>query len=284
MRLAHVSDFHYTHLTWNPFRLFSKRFFGHFNWIFNRDKEFSPSQVDALPELFRALQVDLVLLGGDFTTSSMEEEFKRASGFVKNISQPWIAIPGNHDHYTYRSHRKRTYYKYFSNSSPTCYSLNQDGIEGHKIAPNTWVIALDTSRPRPPASSTGLFSETLEANLEKLLREIPSGESVLLFNHYPFFQNDEPKHNLERGEALEKLIRRHPQIRLYLHGHTHRHTIADLQPNGLPIILDSGSCAQGPKGAWNLIDLDEKGCRVSPYRWIQGKWTAFPQQEFQWNR
>ena len=284
MRLAHVSDFHYTCLTCNPFRLFSKRLFGHFNWIFNRDKEFSPAQVECLPELFRALDVDLVLLGGDFTTTSMHEEFARAAQFVAKIEQPWIAVPGNHDHYTYRSHRNKDYYKYFSNKKGAFFSLAEDGIEGHRIAPGWWVVALDTSRPRNPGSSQGLLSEKLEAKLEESLTRIPKGDAVLLLNHYPFFRNDEPKRGLERGEALEKLIRRHPEIRLYLHGHTHRHTIADLQSNGLPIILDSGSCAQGPKGAWNLIDIEEKGCSVSAFRWIDGHWRKARSEEFAWRR
>src|SRR3989344_9440842 len=104
MRVAHISDFHYTVLTWNPLRLCSKRFFGHFNWIFRRDREFSPTQIDPLIDLFQDLKVDLVLLGGDFTTTSLPEEFQKANAFVSKLSQPWIAIPGNHDHYTHRSH------------------------------------------------------------------------------------------------------------------------------------------------------------------------------------
>lgn len=283
MRLAHVSDFHYTYLTINPFRLFPKRLFGHFNWIFNRDKEFSSKQVEPLAQLFHDLNVDLVLLGGDFTTTSLHEEFRQAAAFVAKLMQPWIAIPGNHDHYTYRSYRKKFFYHYFSNRTAEYFSLASDGIEGHRMAPGWWLVALDTSRPTHLASSEGLLSERLEAKLEELLHRLPKNESVLLLNHYPFFQNDEPKRNLERGEALEKLIRHNPQIRLYLHGHTHRHIIADLQEDGLPIVLDSGSCAQGPKGAWNLLDLDEKGCKVSTYRWNQG-WYRSRTDEFLWKR
>lgn len=283
MRLAHVSDFHYTTLSWNPLHLFSKRCFGFFNWIFRRDKEFSPTQVEPLIELFSDLKVDLILLGGDFTTTSMLEEFESASLFVSQLKAPWIAVPGNHDHYTYKSYREKLYYRYFSNSSPDLFSLAEHGVEGHKIAVNWWVVSLDTARPTGLTSSQGLLSEKSEKHLEELLKTIPKQDFIILFNHYPFLQNDESRKGLERAEVLEQLIRRHPQIRLYLHGHTHRHTVADLQKSGLPIILDSGSCAQGPQGSWNLIDIDKKGCIVTSYRW-NNHWYPSKTEEFVWQR
>lgn len=289
MRIAHVSDFHFTHLTWNPFRLFSKRFFGNLNWLYCRKKHFFEEQVEPLPALFQELGVDLVLLGGDFSTTALHEEFEKAARFAKKIKQPWIAIPGNHDHYTKRSHRKKHYYRYFANhrkeiSHPVeFFTLKDHGIEAHRIAPNWWTIALDTTLPTNPYSSEGIFSEKLESYLEEVIKLIPKGDSILLLNHYPFFQNDEPRRNLKRGDVLQNILKRHPRIRLYLHGHTHRHTIADLQNSDLPLVLDSGSCAQGRKGAWNLIDLKPDGCTISTYRWDHS-WTKTRTEDFAWTR
>src|SRR5215510_5762015 len=115
MRIAQISDFHFTHITWNPFRLFSKRLLGNLNWLLSRKSVFAHGQLDPLPELFRELKVDLVLLGGDLTTTALKEEYKKAKNFVSKISQDWIAIPGNHDHYTYKSWRKKDFYRHFSN-------------------------------------------------------------------------------------------------------------------------------------------------------------------------
>jgi 3',5'-cyclic AMP phosphodiesterase CpdA len=289
MRIAHVSDFHFTHLTWNPFRLLSKRLLGNLNWLFFRKKHFFDEQLDPLPALFRSLGVDLVLLGGDFTTTALKEEFEKALRFVKQIEQPWIAIPGNHDHYTQWSHRRKHYYRYFTNQRKEIahpvefFTLKEHGVEAHQITPDWWVIALDTSLATHPYSSEGLLSEKIEAHLEEVLQRIPADASIVLLNHYPFFQNDEPRRRLKRGDALQALLRRHPRIRLYLHGHTHRHTVADLQQSGLPIILDSGSCAQGRKGAWNLIDLQSDGCSISTYRWDH-TWTKIRTEKFAWTR
>lgn len=282
MRIAQISDFHFTHITWNPFRLFSKRLFGNLYWLFNRKKIFFPEQLAPLPKLFTELQVDWVLLGGDFTTTSLKEEFKKAVQFVSKISQPWIAIPGNHDHYTRRSHRQKHYYRYLSNRPARFFSLEKQGVEAHLISPNWWIVALDTAHPTPPHSSEGLFSEALEKNLETLLKLIPSQDAILLFNHYPFFQNDASHRNLRRGEELQKLLQRHPRIRIYAHGHTHRHTIADLQANQLPLILDSGCPAQG-QGTWNLIDFASQGCTVTSYQW-DNQWKPFRTEEISWKR
>ncbi len=289
MRIAHISDFHFTHLTWNPFRLFSKRALGNINWLALRRKHFFEQQLDPLPSLMQDLKVDLVLFGGDFSTTALQEEFEKAARFIKKIKQPWIAVPGNHDHYTRRSSNNKHFYRFFSNhrkaiSNPVeFFTLKEHRIEAHPIQKGWWVIALDTSLATHFYSSEGIFSEKLQSYLEEVLQLIPKDDSILLLNHYPFFQNDAKRHNLIRGEALQHLLEKNPRIKMYLHGHTHRHTVANLQMSNLPIVLDSGSCAQGKKGAWNLIDLEDKGCTVSTYRWDH-QWTKTRTEEFQWTR
>ncbi|MBU6383271.1 MAG: metallophosphoesterase [Verrucomicrobia bacterium] len=289
MRIAQIADFHYTQLTYNPFRLLSKRLFAHLNWVFCRKKHFFETQVEPLPKLFEDLKVDWVLMGGDFSTTALLEEFEKAKSLVDQIKQPWIAIPGNHDRYTRKSCRELHFYRYFSMPHKTIeapidfFNLKDHRIEAKKMGSGWWVIALDTAIATNPWSSEGLFSHKLEKALEEVIKLIPKQDSIILLNHFPFFLNDIQRHNLIRGEALQSLLEKNPQIRLYLHGHTHRHTVADLQASQLPIVLDSGSCAQGRKGAWNLIDLDEKGCTVATYRWDH-RWTKTRVEEFQWKR
>lgn len=281
MRLAHFSDFHFTSLTINPLRLFPKRIFSHLNWILHRKRIFSHELLDQIPDLLDKLKVDLILLGGDFTSSSMPEEFEKAKSLIQKLSGKIIAIPGNHDQYTLRSYKQKLFYKYFSNPKSSSLSLIKDRVEAHKIKTGWWVVAIDTSCPNPITSSRGIFSYELERKLANLLSEIPKEEKIILLNHYPFFQQDIPKKLLERGEALESLIRHHPNIVLYLHGHTHRHSIANLRAYGLPIILDSGSCSQKQFGSWNLIDLNEVGCAITTYQW-NNEWKEKNRQEFTW--
>src|SRR5579871_6877303 len=188
MRIAQISDFHFTHITWNPFRLFSKRLLGNLNWLVSRSSVFAHEQLDPLPELFKQLNVDLVLLGGDLTTTALSEEFQLASKFVSQLSQNWLAIPGNHDHYTYRSWRKKHFYRYFSNNRESIshpldfFTLKDHGAEAHKIEPGWWVLALDTARATNPYSSQGLFSEKQENYLEEILSLIPPEDAIICFN------------------------------------------------------------------------------------------------------
>jgi 3',5'-cyclic AMP phosphodiesterase CpdA len=276
-------------LTWNPFRLLSKRVFGNINWIANRRKHFFEEQLTPLPKLFKELNVDLVLLGGDFSTTSLKEEFEKAAAWVKKIEPFWIAIPGNHDRYTKKSCKGKHFYRYITNTRHEIthpamfFKLKDQRIEAHKIQEGWWVIALDTCLATHLGSSEGLFSLAQEKYFRELLALIPKEDKIILFNHYPFFHNDAKSHNLVRGEELQKLIESEPRILLYLHGHTHRHSVADLQPCNLPIVLDSGSCAQGRKGAWNLIDIEPKGCKISTYRWDH-RWTKTRTEGFEWKR
>jgi 3',5'-cyclic AMP phosphodiesterase CpdA len=288
MRIAQLSDFHLTHLTWNPLRLCSKRLLGNLNWLFFRKGSFSEELLDTLVPFLKEQKVDLVLIGGDLSTTSLAEEFEKAATFLKKLPMPVLVIPGNHDKYTYRSCRKKHFYRYFANKRENIthpvefFNLQKHGIEAHKIAPDWHLIGLDTSLATNPYSSIGKVSERLQHLLEEVLALIPQDQSIILFNHYPFFQNDDPRRSLKRGKEFEEQIRRHKRIKLYLHGHTHRNTIADLQASNLPIVLDGGSCCNGKQASFNLIDLNEK-CRVSAYFWEDG-WKEKRKEEFAWIR
>ena len=272
MRIAHLSDFHYTKLTANPFRLFPKRIFCHLNWLLFRKKSFSFDQVDQLPSLFQKLKVDLILLGGDMTSSALPQEFLLAKNFLQNLKSTWIAVPGNHDHYSPKS---------LPENQGICTSkLLSDGVDVSQIAPSWWVVSLDTSCPNSITSSRGLFSLTSEEKLREALSKIPSNDRIILLNHYPFFNQDDPKRSLTRASHLEALIQKYPNIALYLHGHTHRHSVADLRPSQLPIVLDSGSCSM-KSGTWNLIDIQEKGCSITPYQ-FDSRWSPKNTEVFAW--
>jgi 3',5'-cyclic AMP phosphodiesterase CpdA len=282
MRIVHISDLHCTQVTWNPLRLLSKRFLGSLNWFFLRNSEFSQELLEPLPELFSNLQVDLVLFGGDFTTTSLRKEYQLAQEFVSKLSEKWLAVPGNHDHYTYWSYKKKRFYNYFTNpSSPFPFTLKEHGVEAHQIEPNWWTIALDTTRATGLYSSRGLFSQKTETHMKELLKLIPENAKIIVLNHYPFFQNDAHRRNLERGEALQSLLEKDLRIHLYLHGHTHRQIIANLKQNNLPITLDSGSCTKNERASWHLIDLKTDGCEVSVYTWNE-KWNKTKMENFSW--
>lgn len=286
MRIAQISDVHFTRVDFNPLRLRLKRLAGTFNWLLFRKEESDHAPLARLPDLFRLLEVDLVLVGGDLSSTSLHSEFKTAKRYFDLIEQPKIFIPGNHDQYTPSAYRQKRFYTSFKNSRPAIehraefFTLKEHGVEAHKIAPGWWCVALDNAPSTKITSSNGVFSPIVERNLEEVLSLLPKEDSILLLNHFPFFQNSEPKHRLIHGERLRALIERDPRIRFYLHGHTHRHTIADLRPSGLPIILDSGCPIQKSHATWNLLELQNNTAHVHAYHWDGLDWTPFAKHAF----
>jgi 3',5'-cyclic AMP phosphodiesterase CpdA len=285
VKIAQISDLHFTSITLNPFRLLSKRILGHFNWLFHRKSKISEKPLQNLPETLKQLGVDLILLNGDFTSTSLPSEFAKAQKFIAKLPSPWIAVPGNHDKYTYRSERRKDYFYYIRPSRPSDHwSLSEEKIEAHHLQNDFWLIALDTTRATNIFSSRGIFSERLENQLKRLLALLPQNAKIALFTHYPFLQNDEPRRELSRASHLEKIIQSDPRIKVYLHGHSHRQTIANLQPSNLPLILDSGCVSHGETASFHLLEILPNGMKVELYRRQNKTWQKTKEEIFEWTR
>jgi 3',5'-cyclic AMP phosphodiesterase CpdA len=286
-RLAHISDLHFFKLQWNPLQLFSKRWLGNLNLLFHRKNALEPEALTTLFPVFHERKVDAVLITGDLTTTTHEDELLLAKRFVdclKGENLKVFTLPGNHDHYTKKAFRKKSFYQFFDEAYAPGLSLKQDQLTAAHFGHGWWLMALDTAVATSWVSSTGYFSPELEQRLEKALQEIPDDHRVILLNHFPIFSNESPRKRLIRKEALKKLIERFPKIKLFLHGHTHRHSVADLRSSGLPIILDSGSTAKKQGGTWNLIDITPSGCEVEVFN-NSGKddfWQSVSKTGFKW--
>ena len=256
------------------------------NLLFNRGHDFSPKGPYALIDQLKKQHVTDVIVSGDLTTTSSRAEFQLAKQFINKLKAVGLRvylIPGNHDHYTKRAYRKQKFYQYFEtqHSKDLPYNLANHGVTAKKLTQGWWLVLMDTTLATPLTSSNGYFSKSTEASLKKLLQDIPSQDKILLVNHFPFFQHDTPKRRLKRGTVLENILKKQPNVQLYLHGHTHRRCIADLRENGLPIILDSGSTAYC-KGSWNLLDLEEDSCKLQVFSWENSQWSPLESHNFRW--
>jgi 3',5'-cyclic AMP phosphodiesterase CpdA len=277
MRIAHLSDLHFASWDWNISQLFSKRWLGNLNFLFGRRQHFDHQRLQSLPDMLKNLQVSTVIITGDLSTTSAPAEFVAAKKFINEIEIQGIevlCIPGNHDHYTREAYKDRHFYNHFS----SCWgigSLKDEGVSAKPLCPESqgwWIIGLDTALATSWFHSTGYFHPKTEKALETLLKQIPAQDQVLLVNHFPFFQHESPRKQLVRGRALQKLIEKHPQIKIYCHGHTHRFCRAPLQPSNLPLILDPGSTPNRKNGGWHLIDLKKNSVETQHYKW-KNAWT-----------
>ncbi len=279
IKIAHISDLHFAHPSYSPLQFFSKRWLGNINLIFSRKRQFAPENLLALIPLFQEQGVTHVLITGDLTTTSLEKEFELAADCVKAFERAGFTVfvlPGNHDHYTKQADRSKLFYNYFPNLS-----LKEQKIAVESLS-DTWkLVYLDTALATSLISSQGYFSKEIEQKLNEQLTQIPSDQNILIANHFPLFGHDAPRKRLKRASALRQLLQRFPSVKLYLHGHSHRHCIADLRASHLPIILDSGSTAHKKEGTWNLISLKNDGCDICVFN-IQESWKPSSQHQFMW--
>lgn len=294
-RLAHISDLHFSKPSWNPFQFCSKRWLGNLNYLLSRKNALKPENLTTLFPVFHEYKVDAVLITGDLTSTSHEEEFSLAKQFIDSLQLEKFnvfTLPGNHDQYTKKAYRNQLFYQFFnthyspSNDSLTSLSLKENKMTAAHLGHGWWLLALDTAIATSLISSNGYFSPNLEQTLEKALKEIPSDHHVILLNHFPIFSNESSRKSLIRKEALKNLLERFPQVKLFLHGHTHRHTIADLRSSSLPIFLDSGSTARREGGTWNLIEMNSSGCDVEVFKSRNSigyaEWESAGRSSFKW--
>lgn len=290
MRIAHISDLHFSKISFHPRHFFSKRWVGSFNLLFNRNQKFSNEKPYTLIEPLKKNNVSYLIVSGDLTTTSLKREYVEASAFIEALKKEGIStflIPGNHDHYTKNAYLKKRFYSYFPDQFEkdkkkeiAHFSLAKQRVTAAFLGEGFWIVGMDTTLATPLSSANGSFSPQIEHELRKLLKLIPSKEQILLVNHFPLFKHEAPHRQLLRAEHLQKLVGEHPNILFYLHGHTHRSIVADLRKNQLPIVLDSGSASYA-QGSWNLLDLKGSSCTLTVYHWLKESWQEVKNYQFE---
>jgi 3',5'-cyclic AMP phosphodiesterase CpdA len=276
VKIAQISDLHFANASLNPLQFFSKRWLGNLNALLSRKKVFCQERLRSLAGLLKEEKVSHLLVTGDISTTSHPKEFSMAQQLFSEIEERGISVhvlPGNHDNYTKRAFRKKTFYKFFD--SP----LQEKGVFVQPLAAHWWLVTLDTTLATSLISSQGKFSELLHANLLNALSFIPSSDQVILANHFPLFEHESPRKALLGAEKLRELIQEFPNIIFYMHGHTHAHCIADLRNSGLPIILDCGSTPHHKQGAFHLVELEKSRYTVKVFRWKES-WQLSQEQVF----
>ncbi len=286
-RLAHLSDLHFSKVGLSLEQFFNKRWIGNLNFLLRRKKDFDHTILDSIPEVLQKTGVDLVLLSGDLSCTSSKEEFSKAAAFVEKLKKAGLEVvilPGNHDHYTGKSYRQKLFYEFF----PSKYGTQKWDLKSHEVAVKQlsdkwWLVLLDTTLATPLLCCHGRFSETAERHLKEALSSIPEGAQVILANHFPITCK-KARPALQRRKELFDILKAHPKVRFYLHGHNHKHTILDLRKEGLPIAVDAGSAALKEAGSWTLIECQENACAFQPFKWNMQKmaWVPSPITSFTW--
>lgn len=287
-RIAHISDLHFSKISFGLSQLFSKRCIGNLNLIFHRARVYKNDTPFTLVDAFKQQAVTHVLISGDVSTTSSKEEFQIAKQLVQAFQKEHISvliIPGNHDTYTKHSYKKQLFYQYFEDTFDLSlgFSLKKHKVSGLALGEHWWIVRIDSTYPSAFYHSTGLYTEMHDKNLRLLLESIPKEDSIIVMNHFPLFHHEHPRRIMYGAELLRTTLSLYPNIKFYLHGHTHRQCIADLRGNHLPIIIDSGSASHIKRGSWSRLEIYRSSCSIDMF--IPDKnnlWTSEKTVSYTW--
>lgn len=271
MKVAQISDPHFFHFTKSPLQFFSKAFLANFYFIFSRKKHFDERIPYQIVQTLKREKVRDILISGDLTTSSSHQEFDKARAYFEYLKKEdfdLLAIPGNHDQYTLRAEMENRFYRvlspYLLHPSKLAFSLEKDYVAAFELTKPWWLVLIDCSVATPLTKSTGRFHAKVEENLIKLLDSLPEGANVHLVSHFPYTPFQFPTNHLERGGVLKKILTRYPSVRIYSHGHTHRHEYAQKETH---LVVGCGSISQKKKSSFQVFDYSAEKCIISRFHY-----------------
>lgn len=200
---------------------------------------------------------DIVIATGDLVQKAIRQNYGNFRNKLERLKAPYYVITGNHDD---RALIRDTF-----------------GDQGYLPREGTFLqyvidefplrlIALDTLIE---GENGGELCDTRLTWLADQLAEAPDKPTFIFMHHPPFLTGIDflDRHSFKNAEALETLIKQHPQIVWIACGHLHRHiqvrwagTVASIAPSvayQLPMALTPGAS----KG----FSLEPSGCPV--YIW-----------------
>jgi 3',5'-cyclic AMP phosphodiesterase CpdA len=224
-RIAHIADLHFWRVTLNPLRLASKRALGNLNVIIRRRREYAMHRAAELLSGISECGAKHVVMTGDFSSTSLDEEFVMAREFVDTILARGMRVtlmPGNHDVYTFEAQRQKRFEHFFGDLIPehgTSYKLSLPGGTPLIVVPTVCANIL---------SARGIVTNTAIERVSSLLADCTG--PVLVAGHYPMLSKT-PGYTLTRGrrmrnaDGLRLALGKTEKRILYMAGHVHRHSV-----------------------------------------------------------
>jgi 3',5'-cyclic AMP phosphodiesterase CpdA len=275
IKLAHFSDVHLTTpaLGWRVRDLFGKRASGWVNvQMFGRGHRFRFANVvvESLLREFHARPFDHLVFSGDATTMAFESEMTEAAhrlGVWDATLPPCIAVPGNHDLYTYGAVRKRVFEFAFS-----AWQQGERADPDHtypfaKKVGHVWLIALNSATANFwPWDATGKVGAAQLDRLRALCEKLDAGPRIVV-SHYPLLtraRKPEAKwHRLKDWRETRDAVAA-CGVSLWLHGHKHAWYILPAGAD-LPFhCVNVGSSAQ--EKLWGYHEYSIDGEKLSGLR------------------
>jgi 3',5'-cyclic AMP phosphodiesterase CpdA len=276
-RIAHVSDLHVLSRSRIGLRrvLFNKRVTGYANLLLKRARVYRRDYL--LQVLTRAAaEADHVVVTGDITNLSLEEEYAEATRLLLALARTTevTVVPGNHDIYLPVVHHERRFPHHFSSFFESDLpDLSLDLPAGRfpsvKLRGPAAIIGLSSAVPRPPFFSAGYVGREQLAQLEIILKhpEVARRTAVVLIHHSPFdarFRLQQLQGGLVDAKALRRSLSSLPRgLVLYGHLHLRQHARLRTRKGALDVVCATAAGVDHPnpriRAGFNLYELDEAG-------------------------
>ncbi len=221
MRLALIGDIHLFQTRVHPSRLVGKRLLGHANLMINRRFRFNHRVLAPMIDRVAALKPDSVLLSGDVTTTSLEDEFHDVATYLEPLSRkvPTVIVPGNHDKYTFRSARKNRMGSHMGGLLP-------DSFPHVRPLDNHWrLLCLDSAQPQLLWSRGALGYEQMR-DVTAFIETLTKDDALVVLCHYPAKMPAGIPHSwghaLAEAKPLHEMLRDSPARIVFIHGHIHK--------------------------------------------------------------
>ncbi len=221
MRLALIGDIHLFQTRVHPSRLVGKRLLGHANLMINRRFRFNHRVLEPLVDRVKALGVDSVLLSGDVTTTSLEDEFHDVTSYLQPLARevPTVVVPGNHDKYTFRSVRKNRMGSHMQGLLPDVFP------EVRSLKKHWRLLCLDSAQPQLLWSRGALGYEQMQA-VEGFIETLTHRDGLIVLCHYPAKMPMGIPHSwghaLAEARKLHDMLASCPARVVFMHGHIHK--------------------------------------------------------------
>jgi 3',5'-cyclic AMP phosphodiesterase CpdA len=263
MKLLHISDIHLYALEICPSQFLTKKLFTNVNHLFHRAFVHTHTPLYELIEAIDDFEIESVIVSGDCTTTASKKEFALVKDLFEKIKQTGTkiyALPGNHDYEENEGF----------NTLSTCSTVAINGLTHVELSDSVDLILLDTTKNNQYLLAEGHFSHALEASLEKKINSIDSKKTILLANHFALYDYKKGK-NLIGRQRLEALVAQYPNIKLYLHGHRHKHQITQ---NENLTVVDAGCICKKAEPSACLIDLKESSIELHSLFYQENRWKC----------
>jgi 3',5'-cyclic AMP phosphodiesterase CpdA len=232
-RVAHLSDLHATPARAGLPALLGKRFFGWLSWQLRRQHAHQPGVLAALLADLHREAPDQIVVTGDLTNVSGEEEFPAARQWLERMGPPErvSVVPGNHDAYVPVACEKGVglWRDYIASDPGASEGASGDRFPTLRVRGELAVVGVSSAVPTPLFQARGWIGAAQLERLGPLLARLGRAGlfRLVLVHHPPEAGVVSRRRELRDGEALREVLAR-AGAELVLHGHMHRTRLGSL--------------------------------------------------------